>query len=130
MGPPGSRLKTMGPLNPAEVVRALDGEGSRRVLIVCVAFARSAHDVSVATAIPLTTVYRLIHRLEQLRVLVVERSAMTPEGRKYDLYRSRVRGVHLHIDEAGDHVSWEPNIMIEARAVQPRTLLAVDDTIG
>lgn len=120
----------MPPLTQGEVLLALDGEATRRVLAACVASSRSAHELSVATGIPLTTVYRLIHRLEQLHVLVVERSAMTPEGRKYDLYRSRVRGMHLTVDEEGDHVSWEPNGAIEGRAAQPGALLVIEDTVG
>lgn len=109
---------------------ALEGEASRRVLAACVARAQSAHDVSTTTRIPLTTVYRLIHRLERLHVLVVERSAMTVEGRKYDLFRSRVRAVHLDVTEGGDHVSWEPNPTIETRGSPPNALFTVDGAAG
>lgn len=102
-------------LGSREVVMALSDEGSRAVMAACVRQARSAKDISAETSVPLTTVYRQLHRLESLGVLVVERSAMTPDGRKYDLYRSRVREAHLDLDENGAHVRWELNAPVEER---------------
>lgn len=119
-------VRTLLPISSQDITHALDGGASRRVLAACVAEAHSAHELSAATLIPLTTVYRLLHRLERLHVLVVERSAMTAEGRKYDLYRSRVRGVHLDVDEEGDHLRWEPNPAIEERAAPHGMLLTID----
>lgn len=115
-------MDTRLPLDPHDVALAVGDEGARRVMTECVSQARSAKEISRQTHIPLTTVYRVIHKLEALHVLVVERSAMTQDGRKYDLYRSRVRAAHLDVDETGDHVRWEPNGPVEERLVRPRDL--------
>lgn len=102
-------------LSPEQVALAL-GEGpARAVLAACVARARSVREISDATHVPLTTAYRQVHRLERLGVLIVERSALTPDGRKYDLYRSRIRRAELHVDEEGAHISWEPDLAVEER---------------
>lgn len=112
-------MDTRLPLNPHDVALALGEEASRRVIAECVGQARSAKEICRRTRVPLTTVYRLLHRLERLHVLVVERSALTQDGRKYDLYRSRVRSAHIDVDERGDRVTWEPNEAIEERLVRP-----------
>lgn len=121
-------MDTRLPIDAQDVATAVGDEGARRIMAACVAQACSAKEISHRTRIPLTTVYRLIHRLGSLHVLVVERSAMTPDGRKYDLYRSRVRAAHLDVDEEGDHVRWEPNEAIEERLVRPRDLFVVPRT--
>lgn len=106
---------TSPPLTEREIALVIGDDGSRTVMAACVRQARSAKDICAATGIPLTTVYRQIHRLESLGVLVVERSAMTSDGRKYDLYRSRVREAHLDVDEDGSRVRWELNAPVEER---------------
>lgn len=93
-----------------EVAQALVEPSARRVLMACVEVARSAKDVRAMTSLPLTTVYRQLHRLLDLGVLGIERSALTRDGRKYDLYRSRVRNAHLELDPSGERVRWEPNV--------------------
>lgn len=98
------------------VAEALATPNTRRVIAMCIRVARSAKDISHASGLPLTTVYRQVRRLEKVGVLVVERCAMTPDGRKYDMYRSRLRKLHLDVDDVGEHVRWEPADPDEPRA--------------
>lgn len=102
-------------LNETLVATAMTDAASRSVLMACVAHARSAKEISARTGIPLTTVYRQAHKLVSLGVLIVERSALTPDGRKYDLYRSRIEQIHLELDETGDHVTWTSDPEVENR---------------
>lgn len=104
-------------LHAEDVAEALAQRASRRVLAACVDVPRSVRSLSEAADLPLPTTYRHVHRLTELGVLVVERSAMTPDGKKYDLYRSRVKEAHL--DVWGDHeeVRWLANDAIEARLI-------------
>lgn len=113
-------LSAPGPLNESLVAAAMTDTASRGVLMACVLQARSAKDISVHTGIPLTTVYRQVHKLEGLGILVVERSALTEDGRKYDMYRSRVEAVHLRVDDDGDHITWRPNPAVERRIEHTR----------
>jgi predicted transcriptional regulator len=98
------------------VAEALATPNSRRVMAICIRLSRSARDISQISGLPLTTVYRQVRRLEKIGVLVVERSAMTPDGRKYDLYRSRLRKAHLDLDDVGERVRWEPIDPIDLRS--------------
>lgn len=104
-------------LRVEDVARALAETSSRRVLASCVRSPTPVKEIAAATGIPLATVYRQVHRLMELGVLVVERSAMTADGKKYDMYRSRVKEAHLDLADAHEGVRWEPNDVIEQRLV-------------
>lgn len=102
-------------LTPEIVAESLADPYARRVLAVCVKQARSVKDVSAATGLPLATTYRHVDRLATAGLLLVERSAMTPDGKKYDLYRARVKSARIEMDASGERVSWEPNEATEER---------------
>lgn len=97
------------------VAEALSDPYARRVLAVCVRLAKPVKDISQETGLPLATAYRHVNALVEHGVLVVERSAMTADGKKYDLYRARVRSARIEIDAEGEHIVWEPNEAIEER---------------
>lgn len=104
-----------GPLRPEVVAEALSDAYARRVLAVCVKAAKPVKDISHETGLPLATAYRHVNQLVEAGVLVIERSAMTEDGKKYDLYRSRVRSARIEIDASGERIVWEPNEAIEER---------------
>ncbi len=60
----------------------------RRILSATDAAARTAPDLNLVTGVPLTTLYRKIHELEALGLLGIERSAITPDGKRVDFFRS------------------------------------------
>lgn len=88
---------------------------ARRILAVCVKKAKSVKDISQETGLPLPTTYRHVNRLHDGGLLVVERSALTHDGKRYDLYRSRLRSARIEMDAGGERVSWEPNEAVEER---------------
>ena len=104
-----------GNLTPERVAEALADPYARRVLAACVKAAKAVKDVSQDTGLPLPTTYRQVNRLVEAGLMVVERSALTPDGKKYDLYRSRIRSARIEMDAGGDRVSWEPNEAVEER---------------
>lgn len=108
--------RAKGPIREEMVAEALATPTSRRVIATCIRVPRSAKEISRVSGLALTTVYRHVRRLELVGVLVVERCAMTRDGRKYDLYRSRLRRAHLDLDDVGERVRWEAIELIDARA--------------
>ena len=102
------------PLTPESVAIALSERNARRVLAGCVEEPRSAKELSVRLGMPLATVYRQIHRLLALALLVPERSVLTPDGKKVDLYRSRVLEAHLDVTNGVEEVRWRVNDAVEA----------------
>lgn len=102
-------------LTPEKVAEFLADPYARRVLAACVRQARAVKDIANETSLALPTAYRHVNRLEEAGLLVIERSAMTPDGKKYDLYRSRVKSARIELDGGGERVSWEPNEATEVR---------------
>lgn len=104
-----------GPLQDRDVVAALADPYSRRILSVCVAEPRAVKEISHDADLPLATTYRHVKRLLDGGLLVVERSALTPDGKRYELYRSRIRNARIELDAKGERVTWEGNEPVEAR---------------
>lgn len=104
-----------GPLRPEVVADALADGYARRVLVVCVRKPRSVKEISQETGLPLPTAYRQVNKLAESGLLVVERSALTPDGKRYDLYRARLRAARIEMDADGERVTWEPNAPVEER---------------
>ena len=87
----------------------------RRILAVCILQARAVRDIEQETELPQATVYRNVRHLVDNNILIVERSAITPEGKRYDLFRSRLRSARMEVDSMGVRIVWEPVEGIEER---------------
>lgn len=88
---------------------------ARKVLAACVRKAKPVKDIAQDTGLPLPTAYRHVNRLVEQGLLVVERSALTPDGKRYELYRSRIRSARIELDANGERATWEPNEPVEER---------------
>lgn len=106
-----------GPLRPEAVAEALVDAYARRILVACVRTAKPVKDISQEAGLPLPTTYRQVHKLVEVGLLVVERSALTADGKRYELYRSRIRSARVEMDGSGERVTWEANEAVEARLV-------------
>ena len=107
-----------GPALHQEVVEAaLSSGASRQILALCIRRPMAVKDISEQAKIPLPSAYRQVRTLTEQGLLVVERSAMTPDGRPYDLYRSRIRQARIEVTPDRVTVDWEPNLAIEDRLV-------------
>lgn len=104
-----------GPLHEDAVAAALADTYARKVLAACVRSPRAVKDISQQTGLPLPTAYRHVNRLVEAGLLVVERSALTPDGKRYELYRSRIRSARIELDANGERATWEPNEPVEER---------------
>ena len=90
------------------IAAALSDDYGRRILAACIHQPRSVKDIEHATGLPPATLYRHVSRLLEHGLLVVERSALTGDGKRYDLYRSAVRRAQIEFDESGVRCTWEP----------------------
>lgn len=104
-----------GPLRPQDVTEALADAYARRILAATVRKAKPVKEISQDTGLPLPTTYRHVNTLMEKGLLVIERSALTEDGKRYDLYRSRIRSARLELDGNGERVAWEGNEAIEDR---------------
>lgn len=108
-------MVTGGPLRPETVADALSSKAARLILSRCIRRPIPAKELSEATGVPLASAYRTIHDLVEKGLLVVERSAMTPDGKAYDLYRSRLQEAALEMMPEQIRITWEVFEPVEDR---------------
>lgn len=104
-----------GPLDDQAVIEALSDDAVREVVVSCTDTERSVKEISEVTGIPLASTYRYVRNLVDDGILVRSRSAISPDGKRYDLYRSRVRRAVLEVSPDGVNVSWYANEEVEER---------------
>lgn len=79
------------------ILDALGDAVVRRILVATDGAAHTAPELAQATGVPLTTLYRKLHELEEAHLIGVERSAITPDGKRVEFYRSRLEEAHVEL---------------------------------
>lgn len=103
------------PLSKEAVERALSLPASRLLVAASIRRPMSVKNLAQQTGLPIASVYRHVADLVKDGVLVVERSALTSDGKAYDLYRSRLETAHLELAPDRVEVGWKINEAIEDR---------------
>ncbi|HEV8050481.1 MAG TPA: helix-turn-helix domain-containing protein [Thermoplasmata archaeon] len=70
------------------VLDALGDPAAREILMMLNDAPMSAQEMLASNRIPQSTLYRKLHDLQQIGLVGVQRTAITPEGKRVDLYRS------------------------------------------
>jgi hypothetical protein len=94
---PGNGGQVAGGTREDRLLDAVGDAAVRRILAAIDGQARTAPELALATGVPLTTLYRKLHELEATGLVGIERSAITPDGKRVDFYRSRVEELHLEL---------------------------------
>ena len=102
-------------LNRDMVERAVSDPALREVLAMTISSAKSVKEISDGTGIPLSSTYRHVESLQRAGLLIVDRSAISPEGKRYDLFRSRLRRAMIEVSRAGVQVTWDIDETVEDR---------------
>lgn len=87
----------------------------RKILVLTIQQAKSASDISYETRIPLSSVYRHVHELNQVGLLAVEQGVITKEGKRQELFRSVVKSIHLYLEPTSTSLDVQPNEDVESR---------------
>ncbi len=90
-------------------MKALADEYSRAILLSTIDKSKSAIEVSAERNIPISTAYRRLHDLEEAGLVVVERSVVSEDGKRFELYRSTVRSVAVSFNPGAIDVEIVPN---------------------
>jgi predicted transcriptional regulator len=75
------------------VLQALADEYSRTILTFIMDEPKSVIEISTECRIPMSTTYRRIHDLEEAGLVQVRGSIVNEDGKRYYLYRSRIKAV-------------------------------------
>ena len=102
-------------LSREAVERALSMPAARVLVAAAIRKPMSVKALAQQTDLPMASVYRHVAELVKDGILVVERSALTPDGKAYDLFRSRIEGAHLALEADHVEVGWKINEAVEDR---------------
>ncbi|MFQ5871266.1 MAG: helix-turn-helix domain-containing protein [Candidatus Geothermarchaeales archaeon] len=91
------------------VLRALADDYSRQIIVATIQEALSVAELSRKHGIPVATAYRRISRLVEDRLVAKERARLSEEGKWFDLFRSTVREIEVHLDSQGINVATSLN---------------------
>jgi len=100
------------------VLKALADEYSRSIILSTIQNSRSAVELSVEKSIPISTAYRRLHELQEAGLVAVERSVVTEDGKRFDLYRSTVKSVGISFHLGSIEIELIPNEDMVARFVR------------
>ena len=96
-----SRGLTLREVNKCEigqkVIEALADSESRAILFSIVKKGSTAAELSDKLKIPLSSVYKKLSDLEELTLIKVEKWMLSDKGRKYKVYRSRIKQAEISI---------------------------------
>jgi len=80
-----------------KVIEALADSESRSILFSIVKKGNTAAELSDKLKIPLSSVYKKLSDLEELTLIEVEKWMLSDKGRKYKVYRSRIKHAEISI---------------------------------
>ncbi len=91
------------------LLRALADEYSSKILSSAAWKSLSVMDMVRDEGIPATSAYRRVNELKEQGLLVVERTVVTKDGKKYDLFRSTFREITVTFRRGSVEVAGVPN---------------------
>jgi len=92
-----------------KVLEALADAESRTILFSVVNKGKTAAELSVKHRIPLSSVYKKLGDLEELTLIRVEKWLISDKGRKFKVYRSRIKKADIKIKNPEPSLSLIPN---------------------
>jgi hypothetical protein len=98
------------------LLKALADEYSSKILSTTAWKAVSVMDLVRDEGIPTTSAYRRVNELKEQGLLVVERTVITQDGKKFDLYKGTFREVTITFRRGSIEVNAVPNRDVFERA--------------
>jgi hypothetical protein len=77
------------------VLRALSDSFERKIVCATITSAKSIEQISRENEIPVSTCYRRAHELVDLHMLRIEQTIVTNSGKKYETFRSNLKGAKI-----------------------------------
>jgi predicted transcriptional regulator len=97
------------------LISALADEYSRKIILRTINRAESVEDLSRAENIPISTAYRRVNELKEVGLLTVEKTILTGEGKKYELYRSAFKSFVIDLEQGEIAIDAELNEDVATR---------------
>ncbi len=94
------------------VLTALGDESSRKILGSAIASGKTVEDISAEQGLPLSTCYRRMRTLLSGGLMILERTIVTPAGKRYAIYRTSFSKTAIRFDGGEITVELTPNMDI------------------
>ncbi|MAH21729.1 MAG: transcriptional regulator [Thaumarchaeota archaeon] len=92
-----------------KVLAALADEYSKKILSATIQNAMSVLDLSGDNQIPKSSAYKRVRELHELGLLAVEKSVISDEGKRFELYRSTAKRVDICFNLGDVEIEIIPN---------------------
>ena len=92
------------------VIEALADSESRAIIFTIIRRGKTAYEIADSLKIPLSTVYKKLLDLEYLTLVKIEKRVMTNKGRKFKVYRSRIKSAEIIIKKSEPVISLVGNL--------------------
>ena len=89
-----------------KVIEMLADAESRAILFSIIKKGKTAAELSMKHKIPLSSVYKKISDLQELTLIKVDSWQISEKGRRYKVYKSRIKNAEINIKKP------EPNLVL------------------
>lgn len=109
------------------IANALIDEYSRKIINSTMDSSKSVMDIMREQEIPMTSAYRRIKTLLDNKLIRVEKSLVTEDGKRYYLYRSVIKSVVINYTDGNLVLDIVPNIMARPEDKLMRTFANIKE---
>ena len=95
----------------AAIANALIDKYSRKILNSTMKNSKSVMDIMREQEIPMTSAYRRIKSLQDNKLIKIEKSVVTDDGKRYYLYRSTIKSVVINYINGNLYVDITLNVL-------------------
>jgi hypothetical protein len=104
-----SELFSMEHEGASEIFRELADKISQKVVASTIANAKPVQQIALENSLPLSSTYKKIRKLCEMKLIAVDRIVIDDGGRKVFFYKSRVRSCQFHLRPEGPILQFEKN---------------------
>jgi predicted transcriptional regulator len=91
------------------LIAALADDYSRKIILKTINKAQSVEELSRSEGIPISTAYRRINELKDVGLLAIEKTILSDDGKKYELYRSAFKSFRIDLEQGEIKIEAELN---------------------
>ena len=92
-----------------KVIEMLADAESRAILFSMIKKGKTATELSEKHKIPLSSVYKKISDLQELTLIQIDSWQISEKGRKYKVYKSRIKNAEINIKRPDPVLTLTPN---------------------
>ena len=92
-----------------KVIEALADTESRTIIFSIIRRGKTATELSTTLKIPLSSVYKKLTDLENLTLIEIEKTVLSEKGKRFKVYKSRIKKAEISIKKPEPTLSLSAN---------------------